>query len=71
MGTRTIPAPNQNHIENATMAVSTTLARNNVESAELLNELVAVQAQQASEIDWLRSMIHNPNLMAEFLERRQ
>jgi uncharacterized protein (DUF2461 family) len=68
---RTIPAPNQNHIDNATFAVRTTLERNNVESLELLNELVAVQAQQASEIDWLRSMIHNPNLMAEFLESRQ
>lgn len=71
MGTRTIPAPNKNHIENAVSAVSASMERNNVESIDLLNELVAVQAQQASEIDWLRSMIHNPNLMAEFLESRQ
>lgn len=68
MGTRTIPAPNKHHIENAVTAISASMERNNVDSIDLLNELVAVHAQQAAEIHWLRGMTHNPIALEKFLE---
>lgn len=68
MGTRTIPAPSKHHIENAVTAISASMERNNVDSIDLLNDLVAVQAQLAAEIDWLRGLAHNPIALEKFLE---
>lgn len=65
MPNNTIPAPTKHHIENATFAISQCIERcgleDNSSTIQLLNEMVAVQAQLQAEIDWLRGMVHNPS----------
>ena len=64
MAARTIPEPNEHHINNARFALMWQASRlkldvDTPEMQEFINLIINVQAQQAAEIDWLRKILHN------------
>lgn len=63
----TIPQPNHNDISNAQITVKNMVSRSGLNSDDpgvqrLVDDTVAVLAQQTAEIRWLRNIVHEPNI---------
>jgi len=57
MGHATIPAPTETDVRLTRIAIQNSMDRGTLDEA--LEEIIAVQAQQAAEIRFLRNLLHN------------